>query len=374
MLASLIETHALMKHSLSESSVSNVTFVEKTKREIEGAAAAPGQQRLEVRTEAVRRVGTPGPAVEEGRKDLRKEQIADHPDEEDTRSESTSNKISETEKKQFLLNQQEQLERELLSKMEDYRSLKVSVRSHEQEMASLKKKDESFQEKIAKSEEELEKHKKIVQLLPDAETNLSKLLKIVQKSKEKVLDLQGQWEEHKTGLDSEYEQTKRRIREIEEKSDDASKAKGPMLEDKMEKIKDEIKTKENLIRNLKKEFESLKDEGKPRKFYTNRILDLNSQIEKLRTGVDKVIEDVKTVQKDINNLNGKLERTFIEITITMENKINNKEPYIEQGLDITKKIHNVCNDIVQTIRSEIFFKLSIKLFSLTEKPELLGGK
>ena len=94
----------------------------------------------------------------------------------------------------------------------------------------------------------------------------------------------------------------------------------------------------------------MKSEGKPREFYTNRILDLVKQIERLRSGVDKVIEDVKSVQKDINNLNGKLERTFIEISLTMENMVNNKEPYIEQSLDITRKIHANANDIVETIR------------------------
>ena len=122
------------------------------------------------------------------------------------------------------------------------------------------------------------------------------------------------------------------------------------MEEKIERMKDEIKMKENLIRNLQKEIDSLKSEGKPREFYTNRILELVKQIERLRSGVDKVIEDVKSVQKDINNLNGKLERTFIEITLTMENMINNKEPYIEQSLDITKKIHANANDIVEIIR------------------------
>ena len=69
-----------------------------------------------------------------------------------------------------------------------------------------------------------------------------------------------------------------------------------------------------------------------------------------RSGVDAVINDVKGVQKDINNLNGVLERTFIEITLTMKNRINNKEPYIEQGLMLTRRIHESCYQITETIR------------------------
>ena len=70
----------------------------------------------------------------------------------------------------------------------------------------------------------------------------------------------------------------------------------------------------------------------------------------VRSGVDKVIDDVKGVQKEINNQNGKLERTFIEVSRMMQGKANNKEPYVEQGLELTKTIHNNCYNIVETIR------------------------
>ena len=70
----------------------------------------------------------------------------------------------------------------------------------------------------------------------------------------------------------------------------------------------------------------------------------------IRNGVDDVIEDVKGVQKDINNLNGKLDRTYLEITMTMKARINNKEPYIEQGLMLTQKIHKQCFDVTECIR------------------------
>ena len=34
----------------------------------------------------------------------------------------------------------------------------------------------------------------------------------------------------------------------------------------------------------------------------------------------------------------------------MRGKVNNKEPYVEQGLEITRRIHNNCFNIVETIR------------------------
>ena len=48
-----------------------------------------------------------------------------------------------------------------------------------------------------------------------------------------------------------------------------------------------------------------------------------------------------------------MERTYIEITMTMKSRVNNKEPYIEQGLDLTCKIHQECNEITEIIRSII---------------------
>ena len=71
------------------------------------------------------------------------------------------------------------------------------------------------------------------------------------------------------------------------------------------------------------------------------------QLEKLQLGVDTVITDVKVffhffffshvsnfegVQKDINMLNGKLERSFFEICMAMKAKIRNKEPYVEHSM------------------------------------------
>ena len=78
------------------------------------------------------------------------------------------------------------------------------------------------------------------------------------------------------------------------------------------------------------------------------------QLEKLQTGVDTVITDVKVVflisffytffhpsnlqgvQKDINMLNGKLERSFFEICMAMKAKIRNKEPYVEHSMGLLR--------------------------------------
>ena len=50
-------------------------------------------------------------------------------------------------------------------------------------------------------------------LLPEGEANLAKLQSIVAKSKDKVANLRLQWEEHKAGLEQEYNELLRKIEE-----------------------------------------------------------------------------------------------------------------------------------------------------------------
>ena len=50
-------------------------------------------------------------------------------------------------------------------------------------------------------------------LLPEGEANLAKLQSIVAKSKDKVANLRLQWEEHKAGLEQEFNELLRKIEE-----------------------------------------------------------------------------------------------------------------------------------------------------------------
>ena len=52
-----------------------------------------------------------------------------------------------------------------------------------------------------------------------------------------------------------------------------------------------------------------------RSAYTRRILEIVSNIKKQKVGIDQVLIDTRAIQKDINQLSGKLDRTF---TVTDE--------------------------------------------------------
>lgn len=52
-----------------------------------------------------------------------------------------------------------------------------------------------------------------------------------------------------------------------------------------------------------------------RTFYTQRILSIVANVKKQNDEMNRVLEDVKSVQREINTVQGKVERTF---TVTDE--------------------------------------------------------
>ena len=255
---------------------------------------------------------------------------------------------NENKKKKELIEEKQEKEGRVASKTEVYKQNRSAIMKQNKTITDLEFKKKEMDGNLLKSKEELVKHQKILQLLPDGEENLNKLINIVQKSKDRVAGLQKQWENHKGPIEKEYLRTIGSIESIDEISK-KGKRNQPSILEKIEKVQNSIKEKEVQYKKMLKLTESLK-EGETRDTYTNRILDILKQIEKLREGIDAVILDVKTVQKDINMQNGKLERSYFEISITMKNKMNNKEPDIEQSMLLNKSIHEVCFHTVESIR------------------------
>ena len=187
----------------------------------------------------------------------------------------------EKQEKEKLLRLKNELENELEEKMLELKSKKSNVNRLSSEINTFNAKKSAMVQKLERSEEEFIKHQKVVQLLPNAEENLNKLMSIVQRSKTKLEDVKQQWQEHKDKLDLEYKQTQNKTQELE-KFSEKTRSKGLSVVEKMQKVQEDMKDKEALHKHLLKLLQSLKTDGQPREFYTNRILDLVKQIEKLR--------------------------------------------------------------------------------------------
>ena len=229
---------------------------------------------------------------------------------------------SEMKKKKELIEQKIEKEKVIANKTVNYKDIRSAIMKHNQSIADLKLRKKEVEETVKKSNEELEKHEKILQLLPDGEENLNKLINIVQKSKDRLEGLKTQWENHKAPMEKEYRQTMDSIETMEGIAKKGNRSQPSLLE-KYEKVQNDIKKKEVQYRKLVKVAETI-TEGETRDSYTKRILDILKQIEKLRDGIDAVIGDVKGIQKDINMLNGKLERSYFEINMTMKSRMKTR--------------------------------------------------
>ncbi|XP_046460350.1 coiled-coil domain-containing protein 22 homolog [Daphnia pulex] len=80
-------------------------------------------------------------------------------------------------------------------------------------------------------------------------------------------------------------------------------------------IVEEIRTKEDTIQKLQTHIESMPPSVLTRTFYTQRILSIVANVKKQNEEMHRVLEDVKSVQREINSIQGKVERTF---TVTDE--------------------------------------------------------
>lgn len=81
----------------------------------------------------------------------------------------------------------------------------------------------------------------------------------------------------------------------------------------IEELNVELSEKEALVAELNQEMASQAKESSRntnRQFYTRRILEIVETIDKQRKEIDKILIETRAVQKDINQLSGKLERLF----------------------------------------------------------------
>ena len=173
------------------------------------------------------------------------------------------------------------MEHEIEKKLVEYKRKKSTIEDLTKKVEQLKLNKSEVDEILLKSNDEHEKHLKVLQLIPNAEENLEKLVTIVQKTKNKLEELETQWSGTKIKLDNDFSEIKSKTKDLQDLLDKSSSA-GPSIQQRIDKCKNEIERKKESYKQLLKIFQSLKNEGQPREFYTKRILDLVKQIEKLR--------------------------------------------------------------------------------------------
>ncbi|XP_015274946.1 PREDICTED: coiled-coil domain-containing protein 22 [Gekko japonicus] len=185
-----------------------------------------------------------------------------------------------------------------------------------------------------------------VELLPDAENNMAKLQVVVESSAQRIIQLAAQWEKHRVPLIQEFRELKalhdskelessRRLSEIRE------------LHERIRSAADEAKRKDDLYKQLLLELESLPKDVS-RSAYTQRILEIVSNIRKQKEEITKILSDTKELQKEINSLTGKLDRTFA-VTDELVFKDAKRDEAVRKAYKYLAALHESCSQLIQTI-------------------------
>ncbi|KAL4646246.1 coiled-coil domain-containing protein 22 [Arapaima gigas] len=211
--------------------------------------------------------------------------------------------------------------------------------------------------------------KQTVDLLPDAENNLAKLQALVESSAKRVASLASQWEKHRTPLVEEHQ----RLKELSSNRELESSRKLAEIKDLHDKIRqsaEDAKKKEGLYKQLITEFENLPKDVS-RSAYTLRILEIVGNIKKQKEEITKILSDTKDLQKEINSLTGKLDRTFA-VTDELVFKDAKKDESVRKSYKYLAALHENCTQLIQTIEDTGTIMREIR--DLEEQIETENGK
>ncbi|XP_075902060.1 coiled-coil domain-containing protein 22 [Nelusetta ayraudi] len=208
--------------------------------------------------------------------------------------------------------------------------------------------DELKQRELKNSEkqERMQVKKKTVDLIPDADGNLLQLQDVVEASVKRVVHLAAQWEKHRAPLVEEH----RRLKALCSNQDLESSRKLSEIKSLHDKIRvstEEMKKKEEMHKQLVSELENLPQDAS-RSAYTQRILEIVSNIKKQKEEITKILSDTKDLQKEINSLTGKLDRTFA-VTDEMVFKDAKKDESVRKSYKYLAALHENCSQLIQTI-------------------------
>ncbi|KAI5613993.1 coiled-coil domain-containing protein 22 [Silurus asotus] len=211
--------------------------------------------------------------------------------------------------------------------------------------------------------------KQTINLLPDAENNLIKLQSLVEASSKRVVHLATQWEKHRAPLIDEH----RRLKELcsnREMESSRKLSEIKELHDRIRQCAEEAKKKESLYKQLITEYETLPKDV-CRSAYTMRILEIVGNIKKQKEEITKILSDTKELQKEINSLTGKLDRTFA-VTDELVFKDAKKDESVRKSYKYLAALHENCSQLIQTIEDTGSILREIR--DLEEQIETENGK
>uniref|UniRef100_A0A8D9F0B8 Coiled-coil domain-containing protein 22 homolog n=1 Tax=Cacopsylla melanoneura TaxID=428564 RepID=A0A8D9F0B8_9HEMI len=252
----------------------------------------------------------------------------------------------------------------------DLNKLSQNIQSEIEEFLELKREYKQL-EKLKKEEEiQLNKNKKDVDLdekinmmLPDPEDYIEKLDSKINATHEKMKLLQDQWEEVKKPYMEEKSKKSNKQSHTSEHYEQLRQ-----LRETAQDLRREYEIRTNAFNKLN---ENLPKKSVNRSSYTKRILEIINNIKKQDSDIMKIITDTKQVQKDLNNVNGKIERCFT-LADEMIFKDVSRDDVSRKAYKYLVTLHTDCNEIVKVVTEIGNLKKEMK--NLEEQIDVLCSK
>ncbi|XP_055318729.1 coiled-coil domain-containing protein 22 homolog [Sitodiplosis mosellana] len=221
---------------------------------------------------------------------------------------------------------------------------------HRQDLQSQMAECKTGMKTLADQLPQLQSEKKLKErthlLLENPDENIEKMTKVLATAHERINKLNDQWDEHRIPLqqqievargssNSKYSHTKQLLDEIKS------------TKEEVEELADKLKQKATLHAKLVDEFEK-NNRNLNRNSYTSRILEIIGNIRKQKASIDKVLNDTRDIQKEINTINGQLDRQFT-VTDDLLFKTAKKDEPSKKAYKLLATLHSNCGDLIQMV-------------------------
>eukprot|EP00117_Sycon_ciliatum_P008929 scpid41137/ scgid11431/ Coiled-coil domain-containing protein 22 homolog len=237
-------------------------------------------------------------------------------------------------------------------------------------MSKVEEQSKTLVEANSTGKDEYKLKKRALEMLSNVDENLGQLQGLVDAASQRLVTLAEQWEKHRQPLIAQHRALKSAQSEL---SGDTKVMleEIPHIRQRIKELMEDGRAKEYLNKQLSEELGQL-NKTLNRSAYTRRIMEIINNIKKQKDEVQKILSDTRQLQKDINYLEGELERAFAvaDEVIFVDCK---KHEINRQIYKLLAKLHETFSGLLEAIReTAIVVRENRELEDQIEKEEKKG--
>ncbi|XP_043588495.1 coiled-coil domain-containing protein 22 homolog isoform X2 [Bombus pyrosoma] len=228
----------------------------------------------------------------------------------------------------------------------DIEKLQDAIKNLSTSVAQVTINYQNEEKELTINEEQKKIKARIYDLFQDGEENIKKLEAAIEVTTNKLINLGNQWEKHRVPLIQKYRQEREKhstkASASQKKLDDIK-----LLKEKERELQEECRNKDQQYSQLVIEVQKLPKEVN-RSAYTQRILEIINNIRKQRDEINKVLADTREIQKEINTLTGRLERSFTVADELIFRDARTNEAS-RKAYKLLATLHSDCSELVSLV-------------------------